>query len=111
VAPSTGFKRIVLWSVVALAAIYAVQGGEYSTVALLRQRSRGEMLRRAIDSVQREVDSLTTLQKSVASDAATQERIAREDFGMVRGNRELLYRFTDADSTSARAKQRRDARP
>jgi hypothetical protein len=25
----------------------------------------------------------------------TQERIAREEFGMVKGNKELLYRFTE----------------
>jgi hypothetical protein len=34
------------------------------------------------------------------TDPALQERIAREEFGMVRGNKELLYRFAEpADST------------
>jgi len=28
------------------------------------------------------------------------ERIAREEFGMVRGDKEILYRFGDAPSTS-----------
>jgi hypothetical protein len=31
------------------------------------------------------------------TDARTQERIAREEFGMVRG-KELLYRFAEPDS-------------
>jgi hypothetical protein len=39
----------------------------------------------------------------VKNDSATQERIAREEFGMVRGDKEILYRFGDApDSTSGR---------
>ena len=29
----------------------------------------------------------------------TQERIAREEFGMVRGDREILYRFVDTAVT------------
>ena len=33
-----------------------------------------------------------------ALDSATQERIAREEFGMVRGNKEILYRFAEPDS-------------
>jgi cell division protein FtsB len=111
VAPSTGFRRLLVTGVIGAALLYAVQGGEYSTIDLLRQRSREAMLQRTIDSLQRDVDSLTRLRKRLVSDAATQERIAREDFGMVRGDRELLYRFHDADSTSAEARARRGERP
>jgi cell division protein FtsB len=84
--------------VVTLAIYYAVQGGEYSTVDLFRQRSRKAMLRSAVDSLKRDVDSLSQLRRRILTDPATQERIAREDFGMVRGDRELLYRFIDGDS-------------
>jgi hypothetical protein len=35
---------------------------------------------------------------AVEHDPATQERIAREMFGMVRGDKEILYRFTAVDS-------------
>jgi cell division protein FtsB len=101
----------VLWAAIGAALLYAVQGGEYSTVDLLRQRSREAMLRAAIDSLERAVDSLTTLRKRVGSDPATQERIAREDFGMVRGDRELLYRFHEGDSSGAASRSRRGARP
>jgi hypothetical protein len=39
----------------------------------------------------------------VKTDSATQERIAREEFGMVRGDKEILYRFGD-DTGSSRSK-------
>ena len=98
-------KRIALALLVVFAAYYAVQGGEYSTVDLFRQRSREAMLRHAIDSLQRDVDSLSTLRRRLQNDPATQERIARENFGMVRGDRELLYRFVDQEEL--RSKSRR----
>jgi len=47
-----------------------------------------------------EADSLARYLKLVKSDSATMERIAREEFGMVRGEKEILYRFGDAPSTS-----------
>jgi cell division protein FtsB len=48
-----------------------------------------------VDSLRHEVDSLTALRRAVATDPALQERIAREEFGMVRGDKELLYRFAE----------------
>jgi cell division protein FtsB len=46
-----------------------------------------------VESLQRDVDSLRKLRASIRSDVAVQERIAREQFGMVKGDREILYRF------------------
>ena len=60
------------------------------------------MLERAIDSLRHDVDSLKQLKQRILTDPATQERIAREDFGMIRGDRELLFRFWDPDSLKAR---------
>ncbi|MFL5574729.1 MAG: FtsB family cell division protein [Gemmatimonadaceae bacterium] len=88
-------KRL-FWLLVALAAAaFAVQGGEYGTSDLVRQRARHRRLQAAVDSLQREVDSLGALERAVASDPLLQERIAREEFGMVRGDKELLFRFAD----------------
>ena len=87
--------RVVAVSL-ALAVIgFAVQGGEYGTTDLLRQRRQLAREQRAVDSLESEVKRLQTYRKAVESDPATQERIAREEFGMVRGEKEILYRFTD----------------
>jgi cell division protein FtsB len=96
-------KRAVFWCVIVGAAVYAVQGGEWGTDDLLAQRSRARRLRAAIDSLRHEVDSLTRVKKAILTDPVVQERIAREEFGMVSGDKELLYRFTSApDSTGAK---------
>src|SRR3954468_14020934 len=93
-------KRYVWWGLIGLAAYFAVQGGEYSTKDLYVLHRRTRTLTRQVDSLQRQVDSLGRFLKLVKSDSATMERIAREEFGMVRGDKEILYRFGEAPSTS-----------
>ena len=88
-------KRFIWWALAAVALFFAVQGGEYSTRDLFVLRSRTRTLEHDVDSLQRHVDSLGRFLRLVKTDSATQERIAREEFGMVRGNKELLYRFVD----------------
>ena len=88
-------KRL-LWALAAVAAtLFAVQGGEYGTTDLVRQRARKRALQSEIDTLARQVDSLSRLRKRLLSDPGLQERIAREEYGMVRGNKELLYWMTD----------------
>lgn len=82
------------------AAWFAVQGGEYGTADLYRQRGRRARLTATIDSLQRAVDSLKRYERRLATDPALQERIAREEYGMVRGNKELLYRFAEPGGDS-----------
>jgi cell division protein FtsB len=93
-------KRYVWWALIVVALFFAVQGGEYSTKDLYVLSRRTGNLTREVDSLQRQVDSLGRYLKLVKSDSATMERIAREEFGMVRGDKEILYRFGDAPSTS-----------
>jgi cell division protein FtsB len=83
----------LIWSALILGALlFVLQGGEYSTLDIVRQhRSIVELTARA-DTIRRAVDSLTRAERLVRTDPATQERIAREEFGMVRGD-EILYRF------------------
>jgi cell division protein FtsB len=81
----------------AVALWFAIEGGEYGTIDLLRQQNQKRHLTRDIDSLARVVDSLARYRNSVLVDPRVQERIAREKFGMVRGN-ELLYRFAEPDS-------------
>jgi cell division protein FtsB len=94
--------RIVLLVVIVGAAIFAVQGGEYGTSDLFRQKARHKRLVAQIDSLQRDVDSLRRVKKAIQTDPATQERIAREEFGMVRGDKEILYRFGEASGGEER---------
>jgi cell division protein FtsB len=86
---------------IVFAIYFALQGGEYSTSALFRQRDREQTLERMIDSLQRDVDSLKTLRRLIETDPATQERIAREEFGMIR-EKELLFRFLDPESIKSK---------
>jgi cell division protein FtsB len=93
-------KRLTRAIVLIAVIIFAVQGGEYSTTDLFHQWARKRQLSASIDSLRREVDSLTAWRRAVATDPAVQERIAREEFGMVRGDREILYRFADVDTAA-----------
>ena len=96
----TGARWLSILAVVA-ALVFAVQGGEYSTVHLFRQRARADSLTHDVDSLQRDIDSLRALQVSLRKDPVVQERLARELYGLVRGDKEIVYRFID-DSTRAK---------
>jgi cell division protein FtsB len=93
-------RRVVAIVVVLGALVFAVQGGEFSTFDLWRQRREKARITASIDSAQRVVDSLQRYENKVLHDPATQERIAREVFGMVRGDKELLYRFSDTPDSA-----------
>ena len=90
-------KQLLIAAGVVGAVVFAVQGGEYGTRDLMRQTQRRITLTATIDSLQRTVDSLKRYKRRVETDAALQERIAREEFGMVRGNKEILYRFAEPE--------------
>ena len=94
-AGKTRAKRLVLAAIVVGVGIFAIQGGEYGTWDLVRQRSKRERLQARIDSLTRIVDSLERRKRAIRTDPAVQERIAREEFGMVKGEKELLYRFAE----------------
>jgi cell division protein FtsB len=95
--------RIVVIVAIAGAVLFALQGGEYGTWDLFQQRARKHRLLAQIDTLQRQIDSLERVKKAVQADPATQERIAREQFGMVRGDKEILYRFAEPADTSGKA--------
>jgi outer membrane murein-binding lipoprotein Lpp len=81
----TRAKRLVLAVMVLGIVVFA--GEEYGTWDLVRQRTRRERLESRIDSLARLVDSLERRRRAIRTDAAAQERIARDEFGMVRGRR------------------------
>lgn len=80
-----------------LAAIYyAVFGGEYSIFELQGARESLQEERESLVRVQAEIHDLAASADSLENDEATIERIAREEFGMIRDG-ETLYRFVDGD--------------
>ena len=89
-------RRLAIVVAVGFALWFAVQGGEFSTTDLIRQRKQDARISRTIDSLQRILDSLRRYEAAVEHDPAVQERVAREVFGMVRGDKEILYRFIDS---------------
>lgn len=94
--------RLIWAAVIVAALVFAVQGGEYSTLDLVRQRREHQRMLTTIDSLTRVVDSMQKYRDRLQRDPKLQERIAREDFGMVRGTKELLYRFAGPTDTSKR---------
>ena len=88
-------RQLVIAAAVVAAVVFAVQGGEYGTRDLVRQKTRRAALVHTNDSLTRIIDSLKKYKRRIETDPALQERIAREEFGMVRGDKELLYRFAE----------------
>ena len=81
------------------AVYFAVQGGEYATTDLLQMRTNVANEAAAVARLERLVDSLEKAARAVERDPRTQERVARESFGMIRRG-EFLYRLVPGDSTA-----------
>ena len=90
-----GIRRLVVAAGVLGALWFAIEGGEYGTSDLVAQKRRRVRLQSQIDSAQHVVDSLRRYKKRLETDPVLQERIAREEFGMVRGSKEILYRIAE----------------
>ena len=72
--------------------LVAVLAGEYSTIDWLKVRSQLSQERDSVESLRAQVDSLARVARALENDPATQERAAREQFGLIR-NGEILYRI------------------
>lgn len=79
-------------------AAFAAQGGEYGTTDLLHLERRVTDTRADLARLRHEVDSLARLEHALATDSATQERAARELYGMIRPG-EILYQVVPGDTT------------
>jgi cell division protein FtsB len=82
----------------AFALYFGVQGGEYGTTDLLALRRQEAAEQAQVIRLRQLVDSLTRQADAIEHDRRTQERVARERFGMIRKG-ELLYRLVPADSS------------
>ena len=81
----------------AFALYFAIQGGEYGTTHLWQLRREEAEERAQVDLLQRLVDSLQGAARAIQRDPRTQERVARESFGMIRQG-EFLFRIVPGDS-------------
>lgn len=75
--------------VLVLVALFA---GEYSTLDWLKLRHQLAQERDTVVALRVAVDSLRKVVNAIENDPATQERVAREQFGMIRDG-ETLYRI------------------
>ena len=91
-------KRVVLALVVMVLLGFALEGGTYGTRNLLALRGQLQDEKDRIAALRREVDSLQRVAHALKTDARTQERVAREVYGMIRPG-EILYQVVRKDST------------
>lgn len=87
-------KRLILPTLVVLAVYFAVFGGEYSVLEVREIRSAREAEAAELERIRRAVDSLGLRADRLEDDPAVLERIAREQYGMIRDG-EVLYRFVE----------------
>jgi cell division protein FtsB len=92
--------RKILIAIAAIAVLYfAIEGGQFGTSDLWRQRQNRQRLQHDLDSLKARVDSLKKYRARLDTDRELQEKLARENFGMVKGDKELLYLIGPPDTT------------
>lgn len=98
--------RKILAALAILAILYfAIEGGEWGTYDLWAQRRQRLALQRELDSLSARVDSLRRYRGRLDTDRELQEKLARENVGMVRGDKELLYLIGPPDSARVGTKR------
>ncbi|MHB1329345.1 MAG: FtsB family cell division protein [Gemmatimonadales bacterium] len=77
-------RRWLFVGALVLAVLFGIQAGEYSTLDWLALRKEARLEAAKVTELQRVVDSLTRYAQRVETDIELQERIAREQHGMLR---------------------------
>jgi len=91
--------RLAMLAALVFALYFAVQGGEYGTLDLLKLRREVAAEQEKVTLLKQALDSLGREAMAIEHDPRVQEHVAREQFGMIRRG-ELLYKLVPADSTS-----------
>ncbi len=76
---------------------FALEGGTYALQDQLSLRSRVRVEQEKIAQLRHELDSLNREERALKTDPVTQERVARELYGMIRPG-ELLYQVVHPDT-------------
>jgi cell division protein FtsB len=98
-------RRLLFFALALFVVYFAIEGGEWGTWGLWRQRQEKLALDHANDSLQKKVDSLRRYRAQIDTDRALQEKLARENIGMVRGDKELVYQIGPPDTTTKPVKK------
>ncbi len=85
-------KRLILPALIGLAVYFALFGGEYSVFEVRRIRAENLQLEQRLTELEWANDSLRIWAEALETDSATIERLAREEYGMIREG-EVLYRI------------------
>lgn len=88
---------MVIGAVVLAMAGFAIEGGEYGSRDLFALQNKVRREREEIARLRHDVDSLVRLEHALKTDSVTQERVAREVYGMIR-NGEILYQVVPMDT-------------
>ena len=82
---------------IAFALYFAIQGGEYGTTHLLELKADIVREQEQVGRLRVMVDSLEKAVKAIQTDKRVQERVAREQFGMIKDG-EHLFRIVPGDT-------------
>ena len=72
--------------------VFGLFGGEYRAIDWWKLKRQVRNEQAAISDLRLEIDSLRAYAESLETNRATQERVARERFGMIRDG-EIVYRI------------------
>jgi cell division protein FtsB len=97
-------RRALFLLAVLFVLYFAIQGGQYGTFDLWKQRREKNALTRANDSLAKMVDSLHRYRTQLDTDRALQEKLVRENIGMVR-DKELVYQLGPPDTSKKGVKK------
>ena len=75
---------------------FALFGGEYRAIDSWKLKRQVREEQAALEVLRAEIDSLSAYADSLETNRATQERVARERFGMIRDG-EIVYRIEPAE--------------
>ena len=89
----------VLAGVLVVSAYVAAFGGEYSVLDMRATRAELRAMEAELDSLRTETARLRARADSLEHDRFVLERLAREEFGMIRDG-DLLYRFVEPSDTT-----------